>query len=147
MFAMRLLFCGCLLFLVGCKGGGQEFPVSGIVTLDDKPVPDATVRFYPDEGTDPTSSGYAQTGTDGKFVITSGQGKKGLVAGKYKVTVSKGKAVKAGDPEEGAGAVVEGDIKDEFPPFYSSPAQTVLSYSVTGDGKPIEIKLDSKRKK
>jgi hypothetical protein len=145
---MRLLFCGCLLFLVGCGGsGGPELPVSGIVTLDGNPVPDATVRFYPDQGTDPTSSGYAVTGSDGKFVITSGQGKKGLVAGKYKVTVSKGK-VQTGESEEGAGAVIpEVEFKDDFAPIYSNPAQTVLSYSVTGDGKPIEIKLDSKRKK
>ena len=87
------------------------------------------------------------TGTDGKYVITGGQGKKGLVAGKYKVTVSKGQAAKAGSSEEGAGAVVDADIKDDFPPHYSNPAQTILSYSVTGDGKPIDIQLDSKKKK
>jgi hypothetical protein len=46
------------------------------------------------------------------------------------------------------GAVIEEiDLKDEFPPIYSSPSKTVLSYSVTGDGKPIEIKLDSKKKR
>lgn len=144
---MRLTFCACLVFLAGCGGGGPELPVSGTVTLDDKPVPDVTVRFYPDGDTDPSSSGFAQTGTDGKYVITSGKGKKGLVPGKYKVTVSKGQA-KTGSSEEGAGAVVEGvDIKDEFPAIYSSPGQTILSYSVTGDGKPIDIKLDSKKKK
>lgn len=144
---MRLLVIGSLLFLVGCGGGGKEFPVSGTVTLDGNPVSDVTVRFYPDEGTDPTSSGFAQTGTDGKFVVTSGKGGKGLVAGRYKVTVSKVQA-KNVDTEQGAGAVVEGvGVKDEFPPIYSSPAQTILSYSVTGDGQPIDIKLDSKRKK
>jgi hypothetical protein len=145
---MRLLLCGCLLVLAGCGGNaGPELPVSGIVTLDGNPLADVTVRFYPDADTDPNSSGYAQTGTDGKFVVTGGKGKKGLVAGKYKVTVNKGQA-KAASSEEGAGAVVpEIEFKDEFPAIYSNPAQTVLSYSVTGDGKPIEIKLDSKRKK
>ncbi|MCI0699968.1 MAG: carboxypeptidase-like regulatory domain-containing protein [Planctomycetia bacterium] len=143
---MRLLFCGCLLFLIGCGGGGPELPVSGIVTLDGKPMANVTVRFFPDTDTDPTSSGYAETGTDGKFVITSGKGKQGLVAGRYKVTVSKGKAQTVSS-EEGAGAVIEGlDIKDEFPPCYSDPAQTILAFSVTGDGQPIEIKLDSKKK-
>jgi hypothetical protein len=145
---MRSLLCGCLLVLAGCGGGGgPELPVSGVVTLDGNPVADATVRFYPDEGTDPTSSGYAQTGTDGKFVVTGGNDKKGLVAGKYKVTVTKGKAQTA-NSEEGAGAVIpEIEFKDDFPAIYSNPAKTVLAYSVTGDGKPIEIKLDSKRKK
>ena len=145
---MRLLFCGCLLFLFGCgKSAGPELPVSGTVTLDGKPVSDVAVRFFPDAGTDPSSGGSAVTGTDGKYVITGGQGKKGLVAGKYKVTVSKGQAAKTGNSEEGAGAVVDADIKDDFPPHYSSLAQTVLSYSVTGDGKPIDIQLDSKKKK
>ena len=74
---MRLLLCGFLLILVGCSKSGPELPVSGIVTLDGNPLADVTVRFYPDTGTDPTSSGYAQTGTDGKFVITGGKGQKG----------------------------------------------------------------------
>jgi hypothetical protein len=146
---MRLLLFGCLLVLAGCGGGGgPERPVSGIVTLDGAPVASAQVRFFPDSGTDPTSSGYAETGTDGKFVLTgSGKDKKGLLAGKYKVTVSKGKA-QFTNSEEGAGAVVpEIEFKDDFPAIYSDPAKTVLSYSVTGDGQPIEIKLDSKRKK
>jgi hypothetical protein len=145
---MRLLLCGCLLVLAGCGGGdGPELPVSGVVTtLDGNPVADATVRFFPDSGTDPSSSGFAVTGTDGKFVVTGGKNKKGLVAGKYKVTVSKTPPQTA-NSEEGAGAVVETEVKDEFPPIYSDPTKTVLSYSVTGDGKPIEIKLDMKRKK
>jgi hypothetical protein len=145
---MRLLLCGCLLALAGCGGGGgQTLPVSGIVTLDGNPVAEVLVRFYPDTGTDPTSSGYGQTGTDGKFVIASSKDKKGLVAGRYKVTVSKGRP-ETGSSEEGAGAVIpEVELKDDFPAIYSDPSKTILSYSVTGDGQPIEIKLDSKRKK
>jgi hypothetical protein len=146
---MRLLFCWCLLlFLVGCGGkGGPELPVSGIVTLDGQPVANAMVRFMPDKDTDPSSTGFGQTGSDGKFVITGGQGKKGLVAGRYKVTVNKAAQIDL-KSDEGAGAVVGGpETKDELPAIYSSPAQTILSYSVTGDGKPIEIQLDSKKKK
>lgn len=144
---MRLLLSGFLLILVGCGKSGPELPVSGTVTLDGNPVADALVRFYPDGDTDKSSSGFAQTGSDGKFVITGGSGKKGLVAGKYKVTVSKGQ-LQTTSSEEGAGAVVPGiDLKDDFPPIYSDLAKTILSYSVTGDGQPIEIKLDSKRKK
>ena len=52
------------------------------------------------------------------------------------------------DPTSPAvGAVTEADVKNDLPPIYSDPAQTILSYTVTGDGKPIEIKLDSKKKK
>ncbi|MCS6864708.1 MAG: carboxypeptidase-like regulatory domain-containing protein [Gemmataceae bacterium] len=146
---MRWMFCISLLVVAGCGGNhGPELPVSGSVTLDDKPVADALVRFFPDKDTDPTSSGHGRTGTDGKFIVTSGTGKKGLAPGRYKVTVNKAVNVQAGDSEQGAGAIVEGlDIKDDFPPYYSNPAQTVLAYTITGDGKPIEIKLESKKKK
>jgi hypothetical protein len=90
--------------------------------------------------------GVAKTGSDGKFVVTGAKGDSGLVPGKYKVTVSKG-VLKTPSGEESVGAVIEEiDLKDEFPPIYSNPSKTVLSYSVTGDGKPIEIKLDSKTK-
>ena len=146
---MRSLFCGSLLLLAGCGGSsGPVLPVNGVVTLDGNPVANALVRFYPAEGTEPSSSGFAQTGTDGKFVMTGGKGEKGLAPGKYKVTVSKGGGGKEFNSEEGSGAVVpEIEFKDDFPPHYSNPAKTILSYSVTGDGQPIEIKLDSKRKK
>jgi hypothetical protein len=146
---MRLLLGVCLLALAGCGsgGGGAELPVSGVVTLDGNPVANALVGFSPDEGIDQTSSGFARTGSDGKFVVTGSGGKKGLVPGRYKVTVSKGQANTSGQMDDTTGAVVEADIKDEFPPIYSDPTRTVLAFSVTGDGKPIEIKLDSKRKK
>ena len=43
-------------------------------------------------------------------------------------------------------AITDADVKHDLPPTWSNPAQTVLAYSVTGDGKPIEIQLSSKRK-
>ncbi len=127
----------------GCGGGGvPTLPVNGIVTMDDKPMDGAAVTFYAEAG---GIGGTARTGSDGKFVVMGGDGKsKGLAPGKYKVTVSK--MAIAGNPEE-QGAVTEADIKNDLPPIYSSPAQTKLSFSVTGDGKPIEIKLESKPKK
>lgn len=143
---MRLLCCGCLVFLLGCGGKGPELPVSGTVTLDGNPVPNVIVRFYPEGDTNPESNGFAQTGSDGKYVIVGAKDKKGLVAGKYKVTVSKGTAKSTS--EENVGAVIpEIEFKDDFAPIYSDPNRTILSYSVTGDGQPIDIKLDSKRKK
>jgi hypothetical protein len=144
---MRLLLCGGLiLLLVGCSKSGPELPVSGIVTLDGKPVANAVVRFIPDQDTDPSSTGFGQTGLDGKFVITGGASKKGLVAGRYKVTVNKAPQIDL-KSEDGEGAIVDGpQTKDEFPAIYSNPQQTILAFSVTGDGKPIEIQLDSKKK-
>lgn len=146
---MRWLCIGCLIVALavsaGCGGGGPTLPVSGVVTLDDKPLSGAMVTFYPEKGTDGLG-GTAETGSDGKFVIVGTKGESGLVPGKYKVTVSKGMLKDMGGEEQVGAIIPEVDLKDEFPPIYSHPAQTILSYSVTGDGKPIEIKLDSKKK-
>jgi hypothetical protein len=151
---MRWLSFGCLAVAAavaaGCGGDGSTIPVNGVVTLDDKPLSGARVTFYPEKETGGLG-GTAETGSDGKFVIVGAKGAPGLVPGKYRVTVSKGQikgGIDGGGGEEQVGAIIpEIDLKDEFPPIYSHPGQTILAYSVTGDGKPIEIKLDSKRKK
>lgn len=146
----RLLICGWLAALAAGCGGGRDglSPVSGVVKVDGAPAPNVTVRFYPDGDTDPTSSGYAQTDLNGTYVITGANNKKGLVPGRYKVTVTKGApAAKTFDSSEGAGAVVPGvETPDEFPPAYSDPAKTKLAYSVTGDGKAIDINIELKKK-
>lgn len=132
--------------LAGCGGGGggPTIPVNGVVMMDGKPFDNASVTFYAETG---GLGGSARTGSDGKFVIMGGDGKsKGLAPGKYKVTVSK----LAGGPvtdEPPVAAVTEGETKNDLPPIYSNPQQTKLSYAVTGDGKPIEINLESKPKK
>lgn len=138
----------CALFAGGCSAGdGSVVPVNGIVTWDNEPLDAATVTFYPEDKSQGTV-GTAKTGTDGKFVIRETKGLKGLAPGKYRVTVSKMKLGGVGGPnEEPVGAVTEIDIKNDLPAIYSHPNFTKLSYSVLGDGKPIEIKLSSKVKK
>jgi hypothetical protein len=131
---------------VGCGPGTRAIvPVNGIVTMDDKAMDNARVTFYAEKG---GIGGVATTGTDGKFIVLAGDGKgQGLEPGKFKVTVSKMKIPGGGGGDPPVGAITEAEMKDDLPAIYSSPGQTVLSYTVTGDGKPIEIKLDSKRKK
>jgi hypothetical protein len=126
----------------GCGGGAvPTIPVNGVVTMDGKPLDNAAVTFYAEAG---GIGGSARTGSDGKFVVTGGTGKsQGLAPGKYKVTVSKMKAMIS---EDQVGAVTDADIKNDLPAIYSNPQQTKLSFSVTGDGKPIEIALESKPK-
>lgn len=137
--------CGVLLLglVAGCGGGqGNVVPVNGIVFMDDEPLAGAVVVFHPtDKG---TPGADAKTGTDGKFVLVGAKGRNGLEPGSYKVTVSKINATSMPNPSEGA--ITESDIKDEIPAMYSNAALTKLSYSVTGDGKPIEIKLKVKKK-
>jgi hypothetical protein len=138
--------CVGLLGLWGCGGSGGRVPVNGEVRLDGKPLPNVRVTFIPEKGTEGTS-GFGDTGSDGRFIIAdTKEGKPGLVPGKYKVVVNKG-VLKNPIDGEPVGAVIESDLKDEFPPYYSSLAETILSYTVLGDGKPIIIELESKKKR
>jgi len=63
---------GCVLFLVGCGGGGSNqptlAPVKGTVTYNGAPVAGATVTFMPDKG--PLAIGV--TGLNGEFKLNSG---------------------------------------------------------------------------
>lgn len=141
---MRVWYFAALVLLTAGCGGGPVLPVNGVVTWDNEPMDGAAVTFFAD-GKTTMIGGTAKTGSDGKFVIVGGKGERGLVAGSYKVTVSKMKGGVSDEPT--LAAVTEADIKNDLPAHYSDPNQTVLSFSVTGDGKPIEIKLSSKYKK
>src|SRR4051812_14389733 len=76
------------LMMSGCGGSSDGLvSASGTVTLDDQACSRAVVTFIPQEGT-PGNGGTGQTDASGKFAIMTPQGKKGLMPGKYKVTVS-----------------------------------------------------------
>lgn len=65
---------------IGCGGSSRPVEaVSGVVTLDGTPLAGADVKLMATGGT-----GYAKTGTDGKYQLV-----RGVPAGKYKVVVSK----------------------------------------------------------
>jgi hypothetical protein len=132
------------LLVAGCGGGGSELPVNGIVTMDNEPLAGASVTFFPEDKAGGTG-GTARTGTDGKFVILGPKGQRGLVPGQYKVTVSKASGGVTDEPVIAAPAEEE-LRKEDLPAIYSDRNRTKLSYTVTGDGQPIEIKLDSKAK-
>src|SRR5262245_6481550 len=99
--------CGLVLVigalsLAGCDAGPKFLPVTGVVTLDGKPVEGATVAFAP------IPAGIASVGvTDsaGRFTLQSQTDKAGAVAGKYNVTVIKVEAV-AGGPQAAEGGLL-----------------------------------------
>lgn len=72
----------CLAAL-GCDGGGSRGRVTGKVTLDGKPLPNAAVTFMPAEGG--ASSGV--TDAEGNYELGHFDGK-GAVIGKHKVAVT-----------------------------------------------------------
>ena len=85
-----------LVFVCGC-GATQTQPVSGIVTMDEKPLAGVKVIFAPAEGGRRNSVG--KTDETGAYSLVYTIRDKGAIAGKYKVLISKRKTVKEREVE------------------------------------------------
>ncbi len=70
---------------VGCDSGQDIASVEGVVTMDGKPLPRATVQFIPEVGGRPA---LARTDKDGKYVLNFSGGRKGAIPGKNKVQIT-----------------------------------------------------------
>lgn len=83
LFALPLLFC-----LVGC--GDPLVPVSGKVTLDDKPLANASVVFEPISTSGKAGvSSHGKTDTNGEFSLSSATSDtKGAVVGKHRIRIT-----------------------------------------------------------
>ena len=96
-FALLLLVCSLFGF-TGCGPKGPVvYPVTGIVTLDGKPIQGASVSFLPkqaaseDDISGPLEA-YGQTDADGKYFLSTTRGSAidgGTTVGEYNVTVAK----------------------------------------------------------
>jgi len=92
------LGCLALASVVGCGDGAMKTePVTGLVTLDGKPLAEATVSFTPaikGEG----HPGFANTNAEGRYKLQTLRGRvdAGTTPGEYVVTVVKGINVETG---------------------------------------------------
>ena len=154
----RRQFRNCVLatvtiFAFGC--GAEKAPpkleptveLTGIITLDGKPLEGASVRFAP-KSTDGYHGAVGVTDASGKYDlytdIGNGKSKDGIIPGDYTVYVSR--MVK---PD---GSLIPADSKeppmmfggrDEIPLKYSTDKRRI-SYHVREKGGTFDIKLDSK---
>jgi hypothetical protein len=90
-----------LLALAGCGGGVNAVPVSGIVTVNGKPLENVAVNFAPlgtEGAVGPGSSGV--TDAQGHFTLKTVDERRvrGAVAGKHRVTLFEGRGADAYDP-------------------------------------------------
>jgi hypothetical protein len=81
--------------LTGCGGGPKPVPVSGRVTLDNKPLANATLQFVALSRSSDNAyqvSSVGTTGDDGRYTLAlnTDANAKGAVAGKYKVIITVG---------------------------------------------------------
>jgi hypothetical protein len=75
----------------GCSGGPKLAPVSGVVTLDGKPYPNAVVSFQPIGGKgneNPGRGSMGLTDANGRFELLYENVQKGAVVGKHNVRIS-----------------------------------------------------------
>ena len=154
-----------VLTLVGCNKDGSKLDteqVEGVVTLDGKLVPGATVTFTPvDE-----NQGAPATGTtddNGRYTLTTVAGGRtgkpgaGTVAGDYYVGVMKTEnpaaaVTSTNDPNYGKnlgtypkrGSKSDAEVKYIVPKKYNSPKDSGIKVTVATGKNDIPIKLESK---
>ena len=138
--AFACLTCLAVVFtFAGCNSGPDLPPVqqvSGVVTIDNKPLPRGTIQFEPDATQG--EKGASAVGTideNGRYELTTA-GVKGAIIGKHVVTVSA-RAV----PRDETDTLP----KSLIPESYSSPETSGLKKEVTaGEPNVINIALTSK---
>jgi hypothetical protein len=147
--------------LAGCGGRGKAVKVEGVVTLDGKPFPGATVTFVPADGNGRSASGLSEE--DGSFRLTTFKPDDGAVPGDYKIIVSfieADKSTEKGDPMERDNKAKmaffsrmspQGRLKAEMsqqkarkpvPEVYTDMNRTPLKCTVPVEGK-VELSLRS----
>jgi hypothetical protein len=116
--------------LVGC--GGPDHPdvgrVSGVITLDGQPLPEATVMFQPTEG----RASIATTDAAGKYSLLYLDGVPGARLGQHKVIIRTEIPGEDGQPPI---------AKEKLPKKYH--AQTELTAEVKPGSNTFDFKLES----
>lgn len=116
--------------LCGCGSNSDMAPVSGIVTVNGKPVPAAQVLF--------TSAGHrpaaGETDSSGRYVLSTFETGDGASIGSYSVTVTarptlKVNAAGAAGPPTGRPKVQHG-AASPVPLKYSDPSNPLLTAEV-----------------
>jgi hypothetical protein len=139
--------------LTGCSKSGTV-RVEGIVTLDNQPVPEATVLFIPEGGTGQPAHGM--TDENGKFQLTTFKENDGALPGAYKVTVTK--SVPPPQPPEAEPGDSRSILahfkaikeqkkeKSPLPAIYASEKTTPFRYTVPVEDKVVlELKKSEKK--
>lgn len=131
-------FLAAVTLLAGC---GSDLPelgtVTGIVTLDDKPLADATVVFEPEN--DRFSQGF--TDAEGRYELMYKVGVAGAALGKHTVRITKFEGGGEGEEEDDPAGADGEEAKSIVPAAYNT--QTTLTEEVKSGSQEIDFKLSS----
>jgi hypothetical protein len=136
--------------MLGCGEDGPKLvPVTGVVTLNGKPLAEAEVSFVPDPTNKDVTPGGDKTGPEGNYKAMY-QGRSGLAPGKYKVLVSKKAGLPAGmelPPEIKMDRVQQemmGIRKETLPAKYSEATKSEFSADVSETGGTFDFDVKAK---
>src|SRR5262249_47717449 len=122
MLKSRFLLAGVLIVFtcVGCSPGGPEIAtVSGNVTMDGKPLANATIVFSPENG----RPAGARTDEKGNYVLNFTEGRQGAVPGLSSVQIS---TARDGEQDEN-GKKVTPDVKETVPMEYNAASKLTFN--------------------
>jgi len=142
-----------LLIVTGCAPSDAPkisglVTVSGVVTLDGNPLPNATVTFVPISKGDGEMSAGGLSDSTGKYILRTGSDKNyGIKPGEYKVIISSfvmpdGTTKEIGPEVSPMQLKLEG-AKQVVPPKYSDFIASTLTSNVGPEGGKIDFPLTS----
>ena len=138
-----LLICVAFLAVVlGCGRGGPEMiQVTGTITLDGNPVPEAAVMFAGPEGGTPVT---AITDGKGEFSLKAAAGANAVGVSKTGQGGGAAKPTSADNMLMPAGRAGAAPVQHVIPLKYADPRKSELKVDVKRGMAPVELKLSSK---
>ena len=128
------------MFVTGCGSSGPQLgTVTGTVTLDGKPVPNALVTFISKEP-DGTSS-YGKTDASGKYQLEFTTERLGAMLGAHDVTIVTTRVSKEDEPDTGT------VVKTEFVPIPKHYARGALTAEVKSGSNVNDFALTTAKPK
>lgn len=148
---MRSRLFGLLLLASGCGSAAANsapdlIPVTGLVTLDDKPIAGVTVMFNPLQGTKGTGA-YGVTDAEGRYKLLHRSEHEGCQEGAYGVTFSKITQPDGSPLPKDADRATVGMV-EQIPAAYTvfDPYAFVEQAKVAKPSASADFKLSSKKK-
>lgn len=133
-----------MMCLNGCGPSGPVvIPVSGVITLDGKPVENAAVMFVSASGGRPAAG---STNANGEYKLTTFADDDGCVLGKHRVSITLNRVEGSGGTNTPEGAVSgSGLIKTIWiiPEKYSDPTTSGLTEEISREHHRCDYALKS----
>lgn len=127
--AINLTLAVGIFAMAGCGGNPNLAEVSGLITLDGKPLPKAIITFTPNSG---GATSYGKSDESGRYRMMFAEGEPGAWVGASRVTIRTGDVL----PDN------SGVIPELVPAIYNT--QSNLTKEVVSGSNKFDFELESK---